>query len=447
MRSCDGPTGQPVRYEKRRSAQRTGSTVDVKAGAAARLSVTVTLSPIAAAASVTSAIRIAAIYSEAVLALAVLASTFAAACPQNLASGLETPATARQLVTVEAKVARTTYATLRTWRRVDGCWVAAAGAYSARLGRNGLSSNRREGDGTTPTGTYRIGRTMYGNEANPGVRFRYRRLRCGDWWDEDPSSPTYNSFQHVRCGDDAAVRRRQRGHVAAAAAVSLSRGDRVQHAPRRPRQGLRDLPARADRRTDDRLHLAAEGPAARGAALAAAGRRAGDRDRDEPGASRLKARAAAGSLLFLVVAPGTVAGLIPWWLTGWEALPFWLPARILGVALIAAGVVVLLSAFVRFVAEGVGTPAPVAPPERLVVGGLYRYVRNPMYLAVTATIVGQALALGQVVLLVYVACFALVVYAFVRWYEEPTLRRRFGDQYEEYRRSVPGWWPRRRHTP
>ena len=134
------------------------------------------------------------------LALAVLASTFAAACPQNLANGLETPSTARQLVTVEAKVARTTHAVLRTWRRVDGCWVAAAGPYAARVGQNGLSANRREGDGTTPTGTYRIGRTMYGNEANPGVRFRYRRLRCGDWWDEDPSSPTYNSFQHVRCG-------------------------------------------------------------------------------------------------------------------------------------------------------------------------------------------------------------------------------------------------------
>jgi L,D-peptidoglycan transpeptidase YkuD (ErfK/YbiS/YcfS/YnhG family) len=135
-----------------------------------------------------------------VLALALLASTVAAACPANLASGIETPASARQLVTVEAKVARTTHATLRTWKRSRGCWVAAAGPYPARLGKNGLSSNRREGDGTTPTGTYAIGRTMYGNEPNPGVRFPYRQLRCGDWWDEDSSSPTYNSFQHVRCG-------------------------------------------------------------------------------------------------------------------------------------------------------------------------------------------------------------------------------------------------------
>jgi L,D-peptidoglycan transpeptidase YkuD (ErfK/YbiS/YcfS/YnhG family) len=135
-----------------------------------------------------------------VLALALLASTVAAACPANLANGLETPASARQLVTVEAKVARTTHATLQTWRRSGRCWVAAAGPYPARVGKNGVSANRREGDGTTPTGTFRIGQTMYGNEANPGVRFRYRRLRCGDWWDEDPSSPTYNTFQHVTCG-------------------------------------------------------------------------------------------------------------------------------------------------------------------------------------------------------------------------------------------------------
>ena len=134
------------------------------------------------------------------LALAVLASTLAAACPAGPAHDLDTPASARQLITVEAKVARTTYAELRTWRRQGSCWVAAAGPYTARLGRNGLSSNRREGDGTTPTGTYAIGRTMYGNEANPGVRFTYRRLRCGDWWNEDPRSPSYNSFQHVPCG-------------------------------------------------------------------------------------------------------------------------------------------------------------------------------------------------------------------------------------------------------
>lgn len=158
------------------------------------------------------------------------------------------------------------------------------------------------------------------------------------------------------------------------------------------------------------------------------------------------ARAATVSSAFFVLAPGFVAGLVPWWLTGWrvrEPLPYWLPLRIGGSILLAAGVVVLLQAFARFVVEGLGTPAPVAPTERLVVGGLYRYVRNPMYLAVAATIVGQALVLGQLILLPYATAFAIAVVAFVHWYEEPTLRRRFGEEYEAYRRAVPAWWPRR----
>lgn len=160
----------------------------------------------------------------------------------------------------------------------------------------------------------------------------------------------------------------------------------------------------------------------------------------------VKAKAAAGSLVFLVLAPGVVAGLVPWLLTGWdvqEPLPYWLPLRIVGAILLAAGTVALLHAFWRFVVEGLGTPAPVAPTERLVVGGLYRYVRNPMYLAVGATIVGQALLLGQPILLLYAVVFAVAVASFVRWYEEPTLRKQFGEQYEAYRRAVPAWWPRR----
>jgi protein-S-isoprenylcysteine O-methyltransferase Ste14 len=116
---------------------------------------------------------------------------------------------------------------------------------------------------------------------------------------------------------------------------------------------------------------------------------------------------------------------------------------VLGWVLVAAGVVVVLQAFARFVHEGLGTPAPVAPTERLVVGGLYRYVRNPMYLAVAATIVGQALVLGQPLLLLYAGAFLVTVAAFVHWYEEPTLRRQFGADYEAYLRAVPGWWPRR----
>ena len=157
-----------------------------------------------------------------------------------------------------------------------------------------------------------------------------------------------------------------------------------------------------------------------------------------------KVGAALGSLLFLVLAPGTMAILIPRLLTRWHGrVPSPSAAiRVLGLGLIVAGAAVLLSAFVRFVLDGRGTPAPVAPTERLVVGGLYRHVRNPMYLAVTATIVGQALLLGRSELLAYAALFLGTTAAFVRWYEEPTLRDQFGAEYEAYRKAVPGWWPR-----
>ena len=151
--------------------------------------------------------------------------------------------------------------------------------------------------------------------------------------------------------------------------------------------------------------------------------------------------------MFFLVGPGIVAGLIPWWLTGWrvrEPVPYWAPMRVLGVILLAAGLFALVQAFVRFVVEGSGTPAPIAAPERLVVGGLYSYVRNPMYVAVLAVIVGQALILGQLVLLPYAATFWLITAAFVRWYEEPALTRRFGADYEAYRRAVPAWRPRLR---
>ena len=155
--------------------------------------------------------------------------------------------------------------------------------------------------------------------------------------------------------------------------------------------------------------------------------------------------AAVGSAVFFLVGPGVVGCLIPWLLTGgWqvrEPLPYWAPMRVLGVILLVAGVIVVIQAFVRFVVEGLGTPAPVAAPERLVVGGVYRYVRNPMYVAILAAIVGQALILGQLGLLLYAAAIWLIAAAFVRWYEEPALTRRFGADYEAYRRAVPAWWP------
>jgi protein-S-isoprenylcysteine O-methyltransferase Ste14 len=154
--------------------------------------------------------------------------------------------------------------------------------------------------------------------------------------------------------------------------------------------------------------------------------------------------AAFGSAVFLVVAPGVVAGFVPWLLTGWRSFDPPASVALLGVALIAAGAGVVLHSFAAFVLEGRGTPAPIAPTERLVVGGMYRHVRNPMYVAVGATIVGQALLLERVVLLAYAALFWLVVATFVRYYEEPTLSARYGESYAEYRRAVPAWWPRLR---
>jgi protein-S-isoprenylcysteine O-methyltransferase Ste14 len=161
-------------------------------------------------------------------------------------------------------------------------------------------------------------------------------------------------------------------------------------------------------------------------------------------AAMRRLEAALGSAVFLVAAPGIVAGLVPWLLTGWESSDPPAPVAVLGAALIAIGAGVLLHAFGRFVIEGRGTPAPIAPTERLVVGGLYRHVRNPMYVAVGATIVGQALVLGRPLLLAYAAAFLFVVAAFVRSYEEPTLSARYGEEYDAYRRAVPGWRPRLR---
>lgn len=111
-----------------------------------------------------------------------------------------------QLITVEASTRASTHASLRLWRREGRCWAPVAGPWSARVGRNGLSGNRHEGDGTTPTGTYGIGRTMYGIAPDPGVRYRYRRIVCGDYWVEDPRSPSYNRFRHVECGTEPPFR-------------------------------------------------------------------------------------------------------------------------------------------------------------------------------------------------------------------------------------------------
>ena len=156
-----------------------------------------------------------------------------------------------------------------------------------------------------------------------------------------------------------------------------------------------------------------------------------------------KPSAILGSAVFFMAAPGVVAGLVPWLLTGRYTLPLapW-PLFIAGSLLIAIGLGVLLHAFARFALEGMGTPAPVAPTDRLVIGGVYRHVRNPMYVAVVSIILGQALIFAHWPLAAYAAIMGAVMAAFVRIYEEPVLARRYGSQYEAYRANVPGWLPR-----
>ena len=107
-----------------------------------------------------------------------------------------------QRIHVTAPTARSTTATLT----LTECGRRRLGPWSARVGYRGLSARHREGDGTTPTGTYALGPTVYGLDPDPGVLLRYHRLRCGDWWDEDPRSPSYNSFRHVPCGSSPPFR-------------------------------------------------------------------------------------------------------------------------------------------------------------------------------------------------------------------------------------------------
>ena len=155
--------------------------------------------------------------------------------------------------------------------------------------------------------------------------------------------------------------------------------------------------------------------------------------------------AIAGSILFLLAAPGVVAGFIPWSISGWVFQPpfFGLElVRIVGWLLIAFGLVLLVETFARFALEGLGTPAPVYPTKTLVVTGSYRFVRNPMYLAVVTLILGQALVFSSWPLLIYAAIVWVVVHLFVVGYEEPTLRHTFGSQYEDYRLNVRRWLPR-----
>jgi protein-S-isoprenylcysteine O-methyltransferase Ste14 len=152
-----------------------------------------------------------------------------------------------------------------------------------------------------------------------------------------------------------------------------------------------------------------------------------------------------GSAVFLVIAPGFVAGLVPWWISHWrlEAPFFGTPLfRFAGGLLITFGAMGLIDSFIRFAVQGLGTPAPVFPTRHLVITGLYRYVRNPMYLAVASSILGQGLLFGNVTLLEYGGLVWLLFHIFVLVYEEPTLRATFGPEYEVFCAEVSRWIPR-----
>jgi protein-S-isoprenylcysteine O-methyltransferase Ste14 len=150
-----------------------------------------------------------------------------------------------------------------------------------------------------------------------------------------------------------------------------------------------------------------------------------------------------GSAIFLVIAPGTLAGYVPWYLTHWQLGPALFPiARVIGGILVVAGLPILLDSFARFALQGLGTPAPVMPPKHLVVTGFYRYVRNPMYVAVTALIVGQGLLFGSVAVLEYGAIVWAAFFLFVLGYEEPVLGEQFPEEYRRYRANVRRWIPR-----
>jgi protein-S-isoprenylcysteine O-methyltransferase Ste14 len=158
-----------------------------------------------------------------------------------------------------------------------------------------------------------------------------------------------------------------------------------------------------------------------------------------------KATAVLGSALFFVIAPLVLAGFVPWWVTQWEFRPAFFGidlTRILGGILIIAGVPGVVDSFVRFALEGLGTPAPIAPAQKLVVTGLYRYVRNPIYIAVVAVIFGQALLFGDGRLLWYGALLWLFFHVWVVAIEEPELKQTFGTEYERFRTHVPRWIPR-----
>ncbi|MDI2098848.1 methyltransferase family protein [Ruicaihuangia caeni] len=152
-----------------------------------------------------------------------------------------------------------------------------------------------------------------------------------------------------------------------------------------------------------------------------------------------------GTLTSLVVLPGIIGVLLPWLITRWDVADWGIMQPLamgLAYVLIIGGAWFLTHSYVRFAGEGAGTPSPLVPAEQLVVGGAYRFVRNPMYLAIFAVLAGQVLFFGSLWLVLYTIVIVIASVLFVRFYEEPRLERRFGEQYRRYREAVPAWWPR-----
>lgn len=150
-----------------------------------------------------------------------------------------------------------------------------------------------------------------------------------------------------------------------------------------------------------------------------------------------------GSAAFFVIAPGTVAGVVPWLITQWRfGEGASLGVSIVGGVLIALSLALLIECFARFAIKGAGTPAPIAPTQTLVVSGAYARVRNPMYVAVTGLIFGQALLFASAALIAYAIGIWLAFLMFVVYREEPRLRHDFPNDYAAYFENVPRWRPR-----
>ena len=160
-----------------------------------------------------------------------------------------------------------------------------------------------------------------------------------------------------------------------------------------------------------------------------------------------KVWAVTGSIVFFFLAPGIVAFLVPWVISRWPLDPLYRDLDVVrwtGAAIGVAGLAALIECFARFALQGLGTPAPVAPTKHLVTAGFYRHVRNPMYVAVLAIVLGQALWFGSAAIFGYALLIWVCFTLFVIGYEEPTLRAAYGEAYETYCANVGRWIPRLR---